>query len=604
MTYCAPEVPNYGFLDHGCFLYGGILRNPRDKSSASDGPSSSLTTNERYIPQFNLAYHWSSPWMKPHSLVYPALLQRTSQWRNEGAYLRAPGHWRYEIPEYRTLNRNLLAGEIAEGSNQTMMRLWAVNEFSDRRRILELSVERVRCEDGLDECVVKNRPFSGEASSKRSSSDLYDPPEYLDLPSPALQLLAWPSGKGQLITRCRRGLFLCDVSRKLTEMIFSSFVCNFHPVAFMDNEIVIVDAGGMVWWGDVDCGKSLSRVKTGSTVKLTAPSDHPRILYCADSESIHFCDIRERSSGRLFYTVPDYDKRECEDVGQIYDGAFKKPVICHIRSLEGMPRMLAVITSRKVLLMDERMPGVSWLQFGHSVHDGGDYFLSAPSFVDPPNHGRIFPFYILTHTKWADVEMFSLYSHSRGLAWSSLGPTKRIVEPIQNASFYRMHAKDPEEMSKELDSILFGRGPTRAIHVQDGLLPGHQGLDSHALFRMMDDGSIWYENIQTGNDECLEDIGLQRNIRNTKKLIEKWKGSRCERSVPIMKPPDSQKFLWDVEADVSDYLHQLVDSSVEDRNPLETSFSEDHPHASPIASGGGPDKILSNIVLNCWKKYV
>lgn len=172
----------------------------------------------------------------------------------------------------------------------------------------------------------------------------------------------------------------------------------------------------------------------------------------------------------------------------------------------------------RFVLVDERMRGLPCLEMAHSIYHGGHHVTSAPPIRDTEQNGTIYPVYILQHTVCPDVQTFSLYRHSDSTMWSSLASIKRLQEPRGAAAFYREQPKYNIRIPRLAERLLFGNGPTRAISFLN------TDIDSvnqkSFLFRMMDDGSLWYEQISIQNDQNLIEKMLWRGASKVRDIID------------------------------------------------------------------------------------
>lgn len=164
------------------------------------------------------------------------------------------------------------------------------------------------------------------------------------------------------------------------------------------------------------------------------------------------------------------------------------------------------------------MRGSVCLEMAHSIYHGGHHVTSAGPIRDTDRNGTIYPFYILQHTIHPDVQTFSLYHHDNSLFWSSLASIKRLQEPRSAAAFYREQPKYNVRIPGLSERLSFGGGPTRAISC---LKTNSDAVNEKLfLFRMMDDGSLWYEQVSIGNDQDLSEKMLWTNASKVKDIID------------------------------------------------------------------------------------
>ncbi|EJW69981.1 hypothetical protein WUBG_19112, partial [Wuchereria bancrofti] len=91
-------------------------------------------------------------------------------------------------------------------------------------------------------------------------------------------------------------------------------------------------------------------------------------------------------------------------------------------------------------------------------------------------------------------------------------------EPRSAVAFYREQPKYNIRIPRLAERFLFGSGPTRAI----SFLNTDTDSDNEKLFlfRMMDDGSLWYEQISIQNDQHLSEKMLWRGASKMKDIID------------------------------------------------------------------------------------
>lgn len=177
------------------------------------------------------------------------------------------------------------------------------------------------------------------------------------------------------------------------------------------------------------------------------------------------------------------------------------------------------------------MPQVRYIEQAHSIADGGDYILSAPRFSDSERNGYVYPFYIVRNITLADVQQVSFYEHAQQRQWSSLCHIKRLAEPSDITIFLEEQRKYGLRISRGQRRRFFGDGPTRAIHVQEGLRRGYDGREKHILFRMVSDGSIWYEETSIEDDRKDEENALNNSIAKVRQMVQ---NSETARSVLLL----------------------------------------------------------------------
>lgn len=287
MGFYAPPTPNHGFLETGCSVLGGIQVNHSIKDL---GPACS--SKDYYIPQYNLAYYWHRPYMVPHSLSFPQLLTRTLRWNSDCMKFRNTGHWPYDTHRRRLRNRNLLA--VSGDDPSIPVRLWSVNELSTRKRLMEFRLslkkhgkfEEWVVAEGNDELGTRDPEISTSRVATQGVMDLHtneeadvsalenldDPSDFgcriLDLKTPLLELHPWrPSGERcRILARGEKELCLCDTERGVALTLFGRPVHSLSTIPYMNDEIVFLDDGGNIWFGEV--GENFARVKSGYDIEV------------------------------------------------------------------------------------------------------------------------------------------------------------------------------------------------------------------------------------------------------------------------------------------------------------------------------------------------
>ncbi|VDK59798.1 unnamed protein product [Anisakis simplex] len=416
-----------------------------------------------------------------------------------------------------------------------------------------------------------------------------EPVRAIQLPAPALQLISWPDDatdphgttntprlRPRLLIRTEESLCLYDIAGGRVHSLYSAPVDYVSPMPYMSQELLFIDHSAKIWFGDVELmggadvpnggitNNRLGRVKCGAEdikfnerlhvlgitivalLQLICPSDHPRLIYAANDEDVWVVDLRDgKSRGSILYKVPDYD--DTKDCGQefTYENAFQRPTLQHITCLSERRRMLLAVTSNKFCLVDERMPGIRYLEQAHSILEGGDYVVSAPRFAyanESANDGGrcasvdgfVYPLYALHNVGLPDVQQVSFFEHCSGQRsacddtaprhWSALCQPSRLTEPINIAHFLDEQAKYGIRLGSRERRRWFGDGPTRAIHVQDGVLEaessgGRRGKERHLLLRMLSDGSLWYEWVSIQDDRRWEGDAIEKGVRTVSQMV-------------------------------------------------------------------------------------
>lgn len=288
MGFCAPSAPNFGFLDTGCSVLGGIKFNP---SIQDQGPSCS--SKDFYVSQHNLAHHWQRPYMVPHSVAFPQLLTRTLPWVQDCVAVRHAGHWPFETYSNRLKNRNLL--EVLEDPVDGSVTLWSVSELSTRKRLLEFRLHRLR-DEGFDEwrilsdegqeiknserAEIMERNWNSSAKDMSREQQIYNPNsnntkccQMLDVNTALLELRSYkPTGeKCRILARSEKELYLCDPKNNVVLTLFNHPVHSLSFIPYMNNEIVFLDDGGLIWYGEM--GENFIQAKCGYNIEVSVCSN-------------------------------------------------------------------------------------------------------------------------------------------------------------------------------------------------------------------------------------------------------------------------------------------------------------------------------------------
>uniref|UniRef100_A0A914RN27 Uncharacterized protein n=1 Tax=Parascaris equorum TaxID=6256 RepID=A0A914RN27_PAREQ len=97
--------------------------------------------------------------------------------------------------------------------------------------------------------------------------------------------------------------------------LYASRVQYASPMPYMDEEVLIMDQEGLIWFGSVnDAPERLKRVKCVGDVQLICPSDHPRIIYAADAGNVWMIDLRDGTSH-------EHDEEEWKRIGEVIEDA-------------------------------------------------------------------------------------------------------------------------------------------------------------------------------------------------------------------------------------------------------------------------------------------
>lgn len=286
MGFSAPPSPNFGFLDMGCSVLGGIRVNPSIKNQEF-----SCSSKDFYVSQYNLAHHWQRPHMVPHSTGFPQLLIRTVPWVRNCMALRHAGHWPFETPKNRLKNRNLL--EILEDPVDNSVTLWCVSELSTRKRLLGFRLHCLRDEEfdewrisshrGEDQQIhdsdrikITEENWNLCVESEFRERQIYDPSSdnsnfcrTLDVSTALLELRSYkPAGERcRILARSEKELYLCDPENNVVLTLFNRPVHSLSFIPYMNDEIVFLDDGGLIWYGEM--GNNFSQAKCGHDVEVS-----------------------------------------------------------------------------------------------------------------------------------------------------------------------------------------------------------------------------------------------------------------------------------------------------------------------------------------------
>uniref|UniRef100_A0A183EPY5 F-box domain-containing protein n=1 Tax=Gongylonema pulchrum TaxID=637853 RepID=A0A183EPY5_9BILA len=201
-----------------------------------------------------------------------------------------------------------------------------------------------------------------------------------------------------------------------------------------------------------------------------------------------------------------------------------KTPLLELRSWKRRDRRCQILArGEKELYLCDTDEGVAWTLFTDPVlslsvvphMDDEIVFLDAANQIWYGKVGENFNRVKCGHA----IETFSLYRHSNSSHWSSLAAIRRLKEPRDMATFYREHPKYEVKISREAERRLFGKGPTRAICClnTDGIRSKYRSY----LFRMMDDGSLWYEAVSVEDDQEMQEKMLWRQAKELKLMLHK-----------------------------------------------------------------------------------
>ncbi|KAH7729794.1 prenyltransferase and squalene oxidase repeat family protein [Aphelenchoides avenae] len=290
--------------------------------------------------------------------------------------------------------------------------------------------------------------------------------------------------------RTKRSLILNDVQLETTTPVFQSSVRSFTQIPYLDGEMAIIDGDGKLFWGGI--GTAMSRQKTDLDLLEVCATDCPRVLAVISEKEMRTLDLRvPRDPGELIYSH-SYAKPHSADLRTLlsddaYSYVGEREQFSHVSPACTELETFLLTTSRKHLLLDRRMPGKPITSMGHAELDGSDYCITTPPFSDPETGGRAFSVYALSQTRRPCVSHWAVFHHPNEGIWSSLGAPYHLDTP-KISRFTECHrmTQIPEDVLPET---------TRAIHYQ--ALPDSFGISQARalLFRQMEDGSVWYENV-------------------------------------------------------------------------------------------------------------
>uniref|UniRef100_A0A914CFP8 Uncharacterized protein n=1 Tax=Acrobeloides nanus TaxID=290746 RepID=A0A914CFP8_9BILA len=546
----------------------------------------------------NLAHFWERRGLIPKTAGFPMPLLETYRDAKEGVHNEMK-KFTEDLPREWTLHRNLLAGELYKESTN-LIRLWAVNDLSDRKTLAEYTLKISKPNSKRSRLITLKETVDFPVKTCKFNNDLFE-----------LRAYQSTNEEGKVFARGRSGLFLCDTGQNDVQMLYKGAICSFMQIPTMEDEIVVLEPNGMLWWGEL--GECFSRIKTALEVKTVSSTDHPRIILASDGTSINFLDLREDNRSKaqapffkIHTTVEErYPYLEIDPTDKNYRYLVPADSICHTNYLFEMPYTCMVTTERHHILLDERMPGKKILEIGNAQFRGGDFYLSAQPFRDPVEGGLVYSYFGLSHTIKESLTQWSLYFHNNLEMWSSLGPIYGRKTPHAISDFTKNHLDFDRIDEKQLPEF------TRAIHYQSLPETSSNHLTRAFLFRMMDDGEIWYENV-VFSPELEMDNDDKASYRNQaikqiySYLKDKDERSTQERGVPewALQSPMSKCEVYNVSFDLNEL--QVPDTNTRFSNPRST-IGRRHQPSSEISqlemiSEVDERQILSDCILKQWKK--
>lgn len=254
MSYCAPHKPTYGFLDHGCEVYGGIQVDLN--KYCSQEPCSS---RDYYIPQHNLAVHWGRPELVPQWNFPRFLCQLITGF---GTLQQEVGVPSYDCERRLTRSRNLLAVSNDEQGGD-VVKIWAVKEGVSRKKIMCLrqkyAYDEKGCKtwtlegegDGITSGIAMKRPMIRVNRSELQYLEDYVQCRCIDLDTPLLELVSWKSDddRFRILARSETALHLCDTQHFSAVSLYNKPISSVVPNPYLRNEIIFVDECGRIWYG-------------------------------------------------------------------------------------------------------------------------------------------------------------------------------------------------------------------------------------------------------------------------------------------------------------------------------------------------------------------
>ncbi|KAL3108931.1 hypothetical protein niasHT_011481 [Heterodera trifolii] len=517
MFYVSVPPLDHGLLAFPTNAYGGFAYRTNTLERAATAPKGNgghgqqrhqipADPTRRFVTEHNLGLFWRRPGLFPRALALPVPLLHTADAYATGVLNRPPGMMRVDCAPIRYRQRNLLAGELVQSDGP--IRIWTVNDSSDHKQLLHYNVRISKPGAADDESA---NDFLWLAPGR-------GPVGRVGLAGEVLQLKAFVEqnqavdgvGVGKVFLRSKNALQLADtaVAEEATvSSIFHAQTLAFTQMPHMDGELAVVDSRGMVFWGNVDEPGAFVRYKCPNPIKDICPTDCPRILVSIDERECRVLDLREPNcAGQLLFT---HSFGNSDAVGE--DGPFSdefrvslaaRDQLCRVQTVDIGLETVLVTSSRRHTLVDPRMPGQQLLTMAHAEIDGADYSIVVPPFVDPATGGRVFSHFALTHTKNPALSHWALLFHPSECLWSSVGPKYEMETPRHAVEqFVQLHTPganifDHEDHGRALALARRAVDPTvvpkytRAIHYQQ------IGTSSRALlFRQMEGGEIWYDNV-------------------------------------------------------------------------------------------------------------
>uniref|UniRef100_A0A183BKP7 Anaphase-promoting complex subunit 1 n=1 Tax=Globodera pallida TaxID=36090 RepID=A0A183BKP7_GLOPA len=469
MFYTSVPPLDHGLLEFPTNSYGGFAyRSNTLETPTTSGESISEDPTKRFVTEHNLALFWRRLGLYPHSLAFPVPLLSTSDDYAIGTRNRPPGNIRADCALIRYRQRNLLAGELVQDDG--LIQIWTVNDSSDHKQLLHY---KLRFADNRRSCGRKHLLCLERAHTEDSFGRM-------DLDSEVLQLKAFNSPAevgGKVFMRTKNSLDLANTIEKSVSRVFRSQTIAFTQIPHLEEELAVVDSRGMLFWGSTDVPNSFTRFKCPMVLKDICSTDCPRVLLSLDEKEVRQLDLRESNCvGQLLFSHSIIQTSHGPFSDQFHSSLTARDRLCHVNSIEVGLETVLVTSARRHTLIDRRMPCVTLLTMPHGEIDGADYSITTPAFDDPETGGP------LSH--------WSLMYHPNECLWSSLGSKYEMDSPRASiVQFVQLHSEMPRIETHFLPEF------TRAFHYQqldkDLAIASTRAI----LFRQMEGGDIWYENV-------------------------------------------------------------------------------------------------------------
>lgn len=324
-------------------------------------------------------------------------------------------------------------------------------------------------------------------------------------------------------------------------------------------------------------------------------SDHPRVLLATTERTVFTVDLRasDRPVQEL-YTLPKWDRQSNESLALLGTRIYSEHMLKQMHALSD--RLSLLVSDRFLFVLDQRAPLRPLVESAHSICHGPDLIASISlAHRSAPLPGRVMPVFALKQEVANELQLWNVFEHAETPGQVSTVDAMRRLPSLGDCLYQHGRCHEtafPLHRASRRRSMQH----TRAIYLHP-LLPAGDNRDA-LLFRMADDGCLWFEQLHA--DRLFD--GPRDALRRSEQAAARWAAAIPMDDAPVRElvgyggPKGMTGEEW------AGLLDAVTCRLCIDDLPLDTPITGADEEQEPSEPIRAVDErcLISDTVLSCW----